>query len=322
MISIIVPVYNTEKFLEGCIESILNQTYTDWEMILIDDGSTDGSGLICDEYAGKDERIRVIHKPNEGVSITRNLGIKCAKGEWITFIDSDDTVEDYYLSSLHDGITDQTDLVICKKNISVRNGRITTQLILKYQILNMGFIMQKLYRRSILLDNNISFPLGFSTMEDKVLFWKYLLNANYLVISPYEGYNYNRRLGTLSKRKHKIMEIQCLTQTITELYKTIVDKYEIKKEDRVKVDVDLFRSCVLRSLISDFTGVPFIKLYHILSNTCALMGDVTKNLFSCMSTCELSASQKLVLYLCKARCYFTLTILAYIKDRTLKSASF
>lgn len=93
MISIIVPVYNVEKYLSRCIESIINQTYTDLEIILVDDGSPDGSGKICDDYAALDSRIKVIHKENGGVSSARNCGIDNSTGEYLTFIDSDDYIE-------------------------------------------------------------------------------------------------------------------------------------------------------------------------------------------------------------------------------------
>ena len=89
-ISIIIPVYNVERYLQQCIDSILTQTFTDFELLLIDDGSTDGCSAICDEYAEKDDRIRVIHKPNSGISSTRNRGIDEACGEWLIFLDSDD----------------------------------------------------------------------------------------------------------------------------------------------------------------------------------------------------------------------------------------
>lgn len=98
MISIIVPVYNVEKYLTACVESVIAQTYQDWELLLIDDGSPDNSGKICDDYAAKDSRIRVFHKENGGVSSARNLGLDEAKGEWICFIDSDDYVSIDYLS--------------------------------------------------------------------------------------------------------------------------------------------------------------------------------------------------------------------------------
>lgn len=92
LVSIIVPVYNAEKYLNRCVDSILSQTMTDFELLLIDDGSKDNSGRICDEYAENDARVRVFHKPNGGVSSARNLGLDNAKGEWITFVDADDVI--------------------------------------------------------------------------------------------------------------------------------------------------------------------------------------------------------------------------------------
>lgn len=99
-VSVIVPVYNVEKYIHRCIDSILSQTFTDWELILVDDGSPDSSGAICDEYAARDARIRVIHKENGGVSSARNVGIKQAAGEWITFVDSDDYLDEDSLLSM------------------------------------------------------------------------------------------------------------------------------------------------------------------------------------------------------------------------------
>ena len=93
MISIIVPIYNVELYLEKCIESIINQTYKDIEVILINDGSTDKSGIICDKYAKIDDRIIVLHKENGGVSSARNKGLDIAKGDYIAFVDPDDYIE-------------------------------------------------------------------------------------------------------------------------------------------------------------------------------------------------------------------------------------
>ena len=102
-ISIIIPVYNVEKYISECIESILKQTYNNFELLLINDGSTDTSGNICDKYAELDKRIRVFHKKNEGVGIARNLGIEHARGEWICFIDSDDWISsDYFETIMND----------------------------------------------------------------------------------------------------------------------------------------------------------------------------------------------------------------------------
>lgn len=108
-ISVIIPVYNTESTLHKCVDSILNQSYEDWELLLIDDGSKDHSAFICDEYAQQDKRIKVFHKENGGVSSARNIGIDNAEGKWITFIDSDDWVERNYLSNLYQN--DENDIV-------------------------------------------------------------------------------------------------------------------------------------------------------------------------------------------------------------------
>lgn len=107
MISVIVPVYNVEKYLARCVDSIINQTYKDYELLLIDDGSTDNSGVICDQYAKSDNRIRVFHKKNGGLSDARNYGLDRVNGEYITFIDSDDFVGADYLSYLYTMITER-----------------------------------------------------------------------------------------------------------------------------------------------------------------------------------------------------------------------
>lgn len=102
LVSVIVPVYNVEKYLERCINSIIQQSYNNLEIILIDDGSTDASGKICDEYKEKDDRIIVIHKENGGLSDARNAGIKIFTGEYVTFIDSDDYVSKNMVSNMLD----------------------------------------------------------------------------------------------------------------------------------------------------------------------------------------------------------------------------
>ena len=115
-ISVIVPVYNAEKYLQRCIDSILNQTFPNFELLLIDDGSKDQSGEICDEYAKKDSRVKVFHKENGGVSSARNVGIDNAVGEYICFCDSDDWVEKTWLLSFFERMCDN-DMLITSFNI-------------------------------------------------------------------------------------------------------------------------------------------------------------------------------------------------------------
>ena len=104
LITVVVPVYNVEQYLKDCIDSIILQTYKDIEIILVDDGSTDTSGLICDEYKSKDKRIKVFHKENGGLSSARNCGIENATGKYITFVDSDDVVRENYILFLYKAI--------------------------------------------------------------------------------------------------------------------------------------------------------------------------------------------------------------------------
>ena len=114
-VSIIVPVYKAEKYLNRCIDSILAQTFIDWELLLIDDGSPDKSGEICDEYSKKDQRIKVFHKSNGGVSSARNLGLDHVKGQWITFIDADDYIDSSFCNINEAEIND----IIIKRNYIV-----------------------------------------------------------------------------------------------------------------------------------------------------------------------------------------------------------
>ena len=114
LISVIVPVYNVEKYLARCLDSIINQTYKNLQIIVVDDGSTDNSSKLCDEYAKKDKRIEVYHKENGGVSSARNIGIKNAKGEAVGFIDSDDYVEPQYIEALVKSMLDNdSDISLC-----------------------------------------------------------------------------------------------------------------------------------------------------------------------------------------------------------------
>lgn len=113
LISVIVPVYKAEKYINRCVDSILNQTYTNLEIILVDDGSPDNCGAICDEYAQKDSRVKAVHKENGGASQARNYGLKYAAGDYVTFVDSDDHINEKYAEKMMAGFDKDTDVVIC-----------------------------------------------------------------------------------------------------------------------------------------------------------------------------------------------------------------
>lgn len=179
MLSIIVPVYNVKEYLDECILSIINQTFTDLEIILIDDGSTDGSSDICDSYAEKDKRIRVIHQPNKGLSGARNTGLQQIHGEWIAFVDSDDFLDHHmYETMILESEKSMADLVVCgvqtfytEAGNKVIKGRLPAADISsvcdekEYWIIydqkgsmTCDVVWNKIYRRSLL--EGIEFPEG------------------------------------------------------------------------------------------------------------------------------------------------------------------
>jgi glycosyltransferase involved in cell wall biosynthesis len=196
-ISVIVPVYNVEQYLSRCLDSIINQTYRNFEVILVDDGSPDKCPEICDYYALQDNRIKVIHKENGGLADVRNEGIRASSGEFITFIDSDDFVSFRYLEVLLDGITrHNADIIIAKFQRFESKNNIKNFVIIddwkllskedvfqKYTSLNtseaMPFISScnKLYKRSLFDD--IEYPKGFY-YEDAYTSYKLLDKAKQL----------------------------------------------------------------------------------------------------------------------------------------------
>lgn len=183
-ISIIVPVYCAETYLRRCLESILYQTEKDLEIILIDDGSLDGSGLICDDFARFDMRIKVIHQINSGVSVARNNGIAIATGKYIGFIDSDDWIkENMYEDMLEEAERSGAEIVICdattvhsdgsksvdtirqlSKSITLPKKAIVPNVLLELA----GSVWRCIYKREIIKENNIEFPIGLKFSEDRV----------------------------------------------------------------------------------------------------------------------------------------------------------
>lgn len=186
MVSVIVPVYNCEKYLKKCVTSIINQSYKELEIILVDDGSTDKSGGICDSFKTKDSRIQVIHKENGGVSSARNAGIDRTKGEFICFVDSDDWLPINSIETLikraHE---DNSDLCIGTfKNVAIRktvNRTVPDKTINIEQvqdILQFRFALKapwaKLYKTRIIQQNHLRFAPGIPFGEDTIFVWSYL----------------------------------------------------------------------------------------------------------------------------------------------------
>ena len=208
MISVIVPVYGTEMYLSACVDSILNQTVRDLELLLIDDGSPDHSGEICDEYARKDGRVRVFHTENHGVSAARNLGIREARGEYIGFVDSDDWIEpDMYEVLLKNIEAAGADISVCgtwyeygflseaarDRVDSVFIGTEAISALLRNHLKNL--VWNKLYRRT--LWNNIAFPEGH-IYEDVATVYKLVLMSEKVVSTSGCLYHYRQVQNSIS----------------------------------------------------------------------------------------------------------------------------
>ena len=187
-LSIIVPVYKVEQYLHKCIDSILSQTFTDFELILIDDGSPDRCGEICDEYAAKDDRIIVIHQKNRGVSAARNAGLDIARGEYIGFVDSDDWIEpEMYESMLCDTYKEFDIVTVGAKSYENNNIRIilTIDCVFDQEKLLLeliaqpnrigGGVVNKVFKSSIL--KNVRFPVGITMCEDRLFLFDAYSNA-------------------------------------------------------------------------------------------------------------------------------------------------
>ena len=204
-ISIIVPVYNSEHFLHECISSVLSQSYTNFELILINDGSTDASASICQEYASKDNRIVYFYKKNGGVSSARNLGLANARGKWITFIDSDDTVSKNYLSDLVASIIGEKVLVIQNMDgagIQLENKILSGKDMIRYYFShNVSFLtgpVAKIYNKKIIDQNRITFPVDIHMGEDAIFILRYFKYIETLVIVDHTNYYIRKHDGSLT----------------------------------------------------------------------------------------------------------------------------
>lgn len=201
-ISIIVPVYNVEKYLPKCIESILNQSFKNFELILINDGSTDKSGEICNKYSEIDKRIKVIHNKNIGLAGTRNVGLKISKGEYIGFIDSDDYIsEDMFKLLYNSCIEENSDIStigICEvdENYAKINEFIPKDIKFS-ELLKRAHACNKLYKKSLFIQNNLFYKEG-RYYEDLELIPKIFILAKKISYVNHIGYFYLQRSNSIT----------------------------------------------------------------------------------------------------------------------------
>lgn len=212
-ISVIVPVYNAEKYLEACIKSVLSQTFDDFELILVDDGSTDGSGKICKEYAAIDDRVKVIFKKNTGVSDTRNTGLRMASGDYITFIDSDDYIDatffetayssmlwnniELYISGIVVEFFQNEEIVRCDRYEIDSEKCCDARTLLEESFISFNQILIngpwcKFYQRKLIMENHIEFNIALSLGEDMDFNLQYISCVNRIYLDHNTFYHYRR----------------------------------------------------------------------------------------------------------------------------------
>ena len=203
LISIIVPVYNTEPYLKRCIDSILRQTYINLEIILVDDGSTDASGSICDEYKQQDPRIVVIHQSNKGVSAARNAALDIASGEYISFVDSDDWIDFNMIKVLYDCInknqadisianfySSDTDSIVKRNNVKIYNKEKALCALMASNEIH-GVVWAKLFEKKLFQDTEFCEDIFVS--EDTLALATLISKANVITLTEYKGYHYIQR---------------------------------------------------------------------------------------------------------------------------------
>ena len=210
--SIIVPVYNAQRYIERCINSVFLQTETNWELILIDDGSKDGSGEICQRFAALDTRVKYLYQENKGVSAARNKGLDIACGEWITFMDSDDWVEPFHLATR---TFNYLDSVSKNKNESL-------DLFLGPLKAHSQFLWIKAFKSSIINKYGLRFDVSVSLGEDNIFILSYLLYVKTLSSTSIATYHYDQideNQNSLGRKKRPVKDaLHQIKQNTTAIY--------------------------------------------------------------------------------------------------------
>lgn len=246
-VSVIVPVYKAETYLRRCVDSILVQTFTDFELLLIDDGSPDRSGEICDEYAQKDNRVKVFHKENGGVSSARNYGIEHANCDWLCFVDSDDYISSTYLDDF--GLRAEVADIYMQGYVNIKDGKIvcthnfvnctehnlvgTLAYAENNNIINSPGV--KLFNRCIVMEHNVRFDERVSYGEDHLFVMNYMQYINTSYYSNLNGYHYvENQTGSLT---HKLVSAEQYSLYMKELSRLYGNLLTIHIDDSIKLYV-------------------------------------------------------------------------------------
>ena len=275
MVSVIVPVYNVENVLHYCIESILDQTFRDFELILINDGSTDRSGVVCDRYAETDDRIRVIHKKNGGVSSARNAGIDAAEGEYICFVDSDDRLCEAFLSEMVNAMESElADIVVCGYSVTKFGKLVEERLfheggiekVLRKNIYDLvcrtlySAPWCKLFRSRIISNNKLRFPEDMSLGEDMLFNFMYTDCMDEICVLNKALYIYNTDNDNSLLRGYR----RDLLEDVEKINRFCIHylrKWKVGESviDQIKIDCYYRYENVLYSTFSEENNDSFVK---------------------------------------------------------------
>ncbi|QWI19513.1 glycosyltransferase [Bacillus wiedmannii] len=245
LVSLIVPIYNVEEFLPRCLDSIIRQEYGNLEIILVNDGSTDQSGLICDRYAEKDERFIVIHKENGGVSSARNVGLNEVTGNYIGFIDPDDWIEPNMIIKLYELIVQyNADIAMCgyvKEDTQglplYKHDELSTKVLNKEETLNSilnpngfrGFLWNKLFSADLFYEKQIFFDENICFCEDLLFCCQAILNAKQVVYDSTPYYHYIIHDSNASKSNFSLKKLTAL-DSLENIVKLLGDQKGVRLE--------------------------------------------------------------------------------------------
>lgn len=314
MISVIVPIYKVEKYLRRCIDSILNQSFTQIELILVNDGSPDGCGKICDEYLSIDSRVKVIHKENGGLSDARNSGLDIAKGEFIVFVDSDDFIHKDMIGNLYEVlIKTNSDIVQCKfkkfieldeinkienneldeNKIDIFDRKNAISYLINNNIVNVNS-WNKIYKRKLF--EEIRFPKG-KIHEDEFVTYKLLYKANRIAYLDYELYYYFNNSNGIMKNLNLKTEIDRI-EALEERCEFLLSNNEIELYNKSLVAL-FFRLLKVRYLIKRQKDIEVKSCYYELINC-----KIKNILIKLKNNSEISKNNKKIIKLININYFF------------------